>query len=118
VGVLENEADGPMALLLTVLTAPEMVARLLCTLATGPLSLTDMDMDGAAEEADFALALGATLADDVVVWGNVTWMRISSHWAPIHSSYRLLKAPLLHCHHWVVPPMASEPLLQMEKPPV
>jgi hypothetical protein len=66
VGVLEKDADGPIALLLTVLTAPLIVARLLCTLATGPLSLADIDMEA---DADFTLALEliATLADELAV---------------------------------------------------
>lgn len=45
-------------------------------------------------------------------------MRISSHWPPIHWSYRLKKPPLPHFHHRVEPPMASELLSQTEKPPV
>lgn len=71
---LANDALGPTALLLTVLTAPEMVARLDCMLAT------------------LTLTLGVTLliADDVeVVLGNVAWILISSHCAPMYSSYRL-----------------------------
>jgi hypothetical protein len=75
-----NDADGPIALFDTVLTAPLIVAKLLCTLATGP----EMDeMDGVA------LELAALATAELIVMGNVTWMRISSHWAPIHSSYRL-----------------------------
>jgi hypothetical protein len=65
-------ADPPTALLLTVLTAPEIVAKLLCTLATLTLGVT---------------LLIALLVD--AVFGNVTWIRISSHCAPMYSSYRL-----------------------------
>jgi hypothetical protein len=69
---LAKDALGPTALLLTVLTAPEIVARLDCTLATLTLRVT------------LLMAL-----DVLIVLGNVTWMRISSHWAPMYSSYRL-----------------------------
>jgi hypothetical protein len=100
-------ALGPIALLLTVLTAPEIVARLLCTLATCVLAA---ETDGVTTDL---LGTGAG-AGPVMA----TWMRISSHWAPIHSSYRLKKPPDEHCHQRVEPPMASEPLVQMEKPPV
>lgn len=43
---------------------------------------------------------------------------ISWHWPPIDSSYRLPNSPLMQRHHLVVPPMASEPFLHTEKPPV
>jgi hypothetical protein len=73
---LAKLALGPIALLLTVLTAPVIVAKLLCTVATGTLEL--------ATATELITALLETCFS-----GNVTWMRISSHWAPIHSSYRL-----------------------------
>jgi hypothetical protein len=66
--LLAKLAEGPMALFDTVLTAPEIVARLDTTLATG----TD--------------ELAADAGAELIVLGKVTWMRISSHWAPIHSS--------------------------------
>jgi hypothetical protein len=75
-GVDEKLALGPMALLDTVLTSPETVAKLDCTLATGPLILA----------AELCPASAELVCEPL---GNVTWMRISSHWAPIHSSYRL-----------------------------
>ena len=70
---LEKLALGPTALFDTVLTAPVIVARLDTTLATGTdeLETTTSELDG------------------VGFVGNVTCMRISSHCAPIHSSYRL-----------------------------
>jgi hypothetical protein len=76
---LEKLALGPMALFDTVLTVPEIVARLLCTLAMAE-----------ADElpASVALLLDGE-EDDAGFWGKVTWMRICSHWSPIHSSYRL-----------------------------
>lgn len=75
--MLVKLALGPIALLLTVLTAPEMVARLLWTLATCVLA---MELDGAPALLLLGVDWGPTMA---------TWMRISSHCAPIHSSYRL-----------------------------
>lgn len=59
-----NDALGPIALLLTVLTAPVIVAKLDCTLAMATLLLD-------AATAELELGVGFC--------GNVTWMRISSH---------------------------------------
>jgi hypothetical protein len=42
---LANDADGPTALALTVLTAPDTVAKLLCTLATGTVLATPAELD-------------------------------------------------------------------------
>lgn len=56
--------------------------------------------------------------EDEAVSGKVAWIRISWHCAPMYSSYRFPKAPLMHRHQLVEPPMASEPLAHMEKPPV
>jgi hypothetical protein len=64
-GVDEKLALGPIALLETVLTSPDTVAKLDWTLATGPLIVDD------------ALLAAEALDDDVL--GKVTWMRISSH---------------------------------------
>lgn len=71
-------ALGPMALLLTVLTAPEMVAKLLWTLATSVLTAA----------AELVAVLTDLLGTTAAAGGPLmaTWMRISSHWAPIHSS--------------------------------
>jgi hypothetical protein len=87
---LANDAMGPIALLLTVLTAPEIVARELSILATLMLKLdTTVLVTVLAVALALALALALADAEGVAFCGNVTWMRISSHWEPIHSSYRL-----------------------------
>jgi hypothetical protein len=83
---LANDALGPTALLLTVLTAPEIVASELSTLATLMLKLDTIVL---VTVLAVTLALALADAEGVAFCGNVTWMRISSHWEPIHSSYRL-----------------------------
>lgn len=67
----------------------------------------------------FRIVEGVTDKLDVEAFaGKMAWIRISWHWPPIYSSYRFPKAPLMHRHHLVVPPIAREPFLQTEKPPV
>lgn len=73
VALPEKLAEGPTALADTVDTAPVIVIKLLITLAT---------------VIEDVVELAATADDEegVADCGNVTWMRISSHCAPIHVS--------------------------------
>jgi hypothetical protein len=77
VGPFVKLALGPTALFDNKLVEPLMVAALLSMLATAPV------VELAAEDLTALLDMAEGFC------GNVTWIRISSHWAPIHSSYRL-----------------------------
>lgn len=64
------------------------------------------------------LVEGARELDDEGSSSRSTTILISVHCSPIDSSYRLPNAPLMHRHHLVVPPIARELFLHIEKPPV
>lgn len=84
------------------------------------VSVGDAEAD-TRDEASLAVAgldVEAAGLDDEEASGKMVWILISWHCAPIHSSYRLPNSPLMHLHQRVEPPIASEPLLQTEKPPV
>jgi hypothetical protein len=70
---VEKDAEGPTALDGSVETVPLIVMRLEAMLT---MDFDDDDADDEATDDD----------EGVGFWGNVAWMRISSHWAPIHSS--------------------------------
>jgi hypothetical protein len=106
--LIEEASDA--VLLLLALDAPEGEAV--------------ADDDREEPDPPVAVRLAAVLdgrtseLDGVGLSSISTTILISVHWSPIHSSYKLPNLPLMHRHHLVEPPIASELFLHTENPPV
>ena len=116
----EREADAPLEPDAedVGVAEPELAPDMVDAVLLAPLVVLASKVLRLSEaEAEAVVLIEPLLADEELL-GKMAWMRISWHWAPIHSSYRLPNEPLMQRHQRVLPPMASESLAHTEKPPV